>query len=109
MVIIEPSPGSYTAIVIMHDPLQSFSVAVRQVMHGLRIIIRYFQFLLKIVLISQPEVIVMSRNPLYSTLFSIRSSSPLRLSRDEHQNRHQLHHPSHAPSRTYLERDQPLL
>jgi hypothetical protein len=44
MVIIEPSPRGYATIVVMHDPLHAFDVAICQGIHLLWVIIRYFEF-----------------------------------------------------------------
>lgn len=50
VVIIEPTPRSDAAVVVMHDPLHALDIPIDQVEHFLRVIVAYLQFTLRAIL-----------------------------------------------------------
>jgi hypothetical protein len=46
VVAIEPSPGWYSTVVIVHYPLQALHVAINEIVHGILIVIGELQFAL---------------------------------------------------------------
>lgn len=47
VVIIEPTPGSDAAVVVMHDPLHALDIPIDQVEHFLGVVVAYLQFTLR--------------------------------------------------------------
>lgn len=46
MVVVEPTPGRHSTVIVVHDPLHAFDVAINQSMHLLRIVVVNLQFAL---------------------------------------------------------------
>jgi hypothetical protein len=46
VIVIEPTPRGYAAIIVMHNPLETLHIGMDEVSHLLGIIIRKFQFAL---------------------------------------------------------------
>lgn len=48
MVIIEPTPRRDATVIVVHHPLQSLDIPIRQIAHGLGVIVRELKFSLSI-------------------------------------------------------------